>query len=317
MPVISVIVPVYHVEPWLPKCLDSILAQTFRDLEVILVDDGSTDRSGQICDEYAARDGRVRVIHQENRGCSAARNRGLQAASGQWLSFIDSDDWIDERFYETLHGLALEYGADIASCGYYINGQMLRGTGQVVVYEGKEIQYQLLEMHFAASSLCNKLYRAELKPFLTNREDIHFTEDFNANYRVNQQASRMVFKDLCLYHYTMRRTGCVYHFRPEDNRKSVQLAEELADLERGDERAYAACLHHCIILRLTEINQTIKYSPDRSGLRGLIRELGSTYGRLKNKSCLTPRERASVLALRYAPGLYVSAVRRKFKKHGV
>ncbi|MDR3314701.1 MAG: glycosyltransferase, partial [Oscillospiraceae bacterium] len=90
---ISVIVPVYNVEPYLPKCLDSIVSQTYANLEIILVDDGSTDASGSICDAYAAKDERVRVIHQANGGVAAARNAGLDAAVGEYIQFVDSDDW--------------------------------------------------------------------------------------------------------------------------------------------------------------------------------------------------------------------------------
>ena len=93
---VSIIVPVYQVESYLRKCLDSILAQTFTDFELILVDDGSTDRSGQICDEYAEMDERVKVIHQQNRGVAAARNNGIACANGDYLCFVDADDWIED-----------------------------------------------------------------------------------------------------------------------------------------------------------------------------------------------------------------------------
>ena len=93
-PQISVIVPVYKVEAYLPQCLDSIAGQTYRDLEIIVIDDGSPDNCGTICDEYAARDQRFRVIHKKNAGLSAAWNDGIRAATGEWISFVDSDDWI-------------------------------------------------------------------------------------------------------------------------------------------------------------------------------------------------------------------------------
>ena len=101
VPLISVVVPVYNVRPWLRRCLDSVLAQTFTDWECILVDDGSTDGSGAVCDEYAARDPRFTVIHKENGGVSSARNAGLDAAKGEYIQFLDSDDWIDHRLMET------------------------------------------------------------------------------------------------------------------------------------------------------------------------------------------------------------------------
>ena len=99
-PKISVIVPVYKVEPYLRKCLDSIVNQTYRNLQIILVDDGSPDNCGKICDEYAARDRRIEVIHQENGGISAARNAGLNLADGDYIGWVDSDDWIEPEMYE-------------------------------------------------------------------------------------------------------------------------------------------------------------------------------------------------------------------------
>lgn len=120
MPTISVIVPVYKVEPYLRRCVDSILAQTFTDFELILVDDGSPDNCGAICDEYAQKDSRVYVIHQENGGLSAARNAGIDwvfANSGsEWLSFVDSDDWVHPKYLEILYHSAKENDVQISSC---------------------------------------------------------------------------------------------------------------------------------------------------------------------------------------------------------
>ena len=117
-PKISIIVPVYKVEKYLCRCLDSIVAQTFTDWECILIDDGSPDNSGKICDEYAEKDGRFRVIHQENAGVSAARNAGLDAARGEWIGFVDSDDWVESNMYEYLYNNALETKSDVVICGF-------------------------------------------------------------------------------------------------------------------------------------------------------------------------------------------------------
>ena len=113
---ISVIVPVYRVEKYLPACIDSILNQTFTDFELILVDDGSPDRCPEICDEVARRDARVRVIHQANAGLSAARNAGIEIAHGEWLGFVDSDDYIAPQFYEKLYQTAQRTDADCVMC---------------------------------------------------------------------------------------------------------------------------------------------------------------------------------------------------------
>ena len=128
---ISVIVPVYRVEPWLAQCVQSILAQSFRELELILVDDGSPDGCGALCDSYARQDRRVRVIHQENRGVSAARNAGLDLASGRFVTFCDGDDFWGQTHLQQLWDGAVETGADLVSCNYRVvseSGKILRET---------------------------------------------------------------------------------------------------------------------------------------------------------------------------------------------
>ena len=115
---VSIIVPVYKVEQYLRQCIDSLLAQTYRETEIILVDDGSPDRCGDICDSYAEQDRRIRVIHQENAGVSAARNAGISIARGEYIGFVDPDDWIAPEMYEKLLTCMDKYSADMAVCGY-------------------------------------------------------------------------------------------------------------------------------------------------------------------------------------------------------
>ena len=112
-PSVTLIVPVYNVEKYLNRCIDSILNQTLEDFELILVDDGSKDNSGNICDEYMRKDRRVKVIHKENGGLSDARNSGIEISTGEYLSFIDSDDWVEKEFLETLYNNAIKYQAEI------------------------------------------------------------------------------------------------------------------------------------------------------------------------------------------------------------
>ena len=117
-PLVSVIVPVYKVEPYLRRCIDSIVGQTYRNLEIILVDDGSPDHCGTICDEYALRDSRIKVIHKENDGLSSARNAGLDIANGEYIGFVDSDDHTASQMYERLVVTAIANDADIVFCSY-------------------------------------------------------------------------------------------------------------------------------------------------------------------------------------------------------
>ena len=119
MDLISVIIPIYNVEQYLKECLESVINQTYRNLEIILVDDGSKDKSGKICDEYKNKDERIKVVHKENGGLSDARNAGMKIATGKYIQFIDSDDFIDKDMIETLYNLIIENEADISMCSNY------------------------------------------------------------------------------------------------------------------------------------------------------------------------------------------------------
>ena len=160
---ISVIVPVYKVEKYLARCVDSILAQTYGDLEIILVDDGSPDNCGALCDEYATKDSRVRVLHKSNGGISSARNAGIEVATGEFVCFIDSDDYIDASMLMTLMQLQKQYDADISCCGIL---DVYEGRSFTAVPEkktfcctGKEAFAYTLEGKYIGGSICNKLIR--------------------------------------------------------------------------------------------------------------------------------------------------------------
>ncbi len=163
---VSVVVPVYNVEPYIHKCVNSILSQTMQDLEIILVDDGAKDNSGKICDEYAEQDTRICVIHKANGGLSDARNTGVQVATGDYILFVDSDDYIDERMVDRLYYLAEEHAVDMAVCGVYN-----------VYADGAKAQYNELEEFLCDNTqalgyimvgqkipgtICNKLIRSDI-----------------------------------------------------------------------------------------------------------------------------------------------------------
>lgn len=169
MPTISVIVPVYKVEQYLPACVDSILAQTFRDFELILVDDGSPDNCGAMCDAYAERDSRVKVIHRENGGLSAARNSGIEAAQGFYITFIDSDDLVSESFLEILYDAANQSNSEIAISfpKPFPDGQTpdtaLRRSGDQKTFNGSEAVMKLYQgSRMVPVNACAKLFQAAL-----------------------------------------------------------------------------------------------------------------------------------------------------------
>ena len=163
---ISVIVPVYKVEKYLERCVDSILAQNYRDLEIILVDDGSPDRCGGICDEYEKKDSRVKVIHKQNGGLSDARNVGIEAAKGGFICFVDSDDFIEPEMLMTMYQLQQEQDADIVCCGIcdrYENRNFLAcSKSEIINCSGKKAFEYILEGKYCAGSACSKLIRRDI-----------------------------------------------------------------------------------------------------------------------------------------------------------
>lgn len=184
---ISVIVPVYKVEKYLRKCVDSIISQTYTNLEIILVDDGSPDNCPKICDEYAKQDSRVKVIHKENGGLSDARNAGMAVATGEYISFIDSDDWIENNMLEILLKEITENNCDIASCGINMVWEDNRPKEILFPFEGKIIINgaesaldHLISNKYIVQTVWNKLYRKDtivkiLFPFGKINEDEYWT----------------------------------------------------------------------------------------------------------------------------------------------
>lgn len=206
MPVLSVIVPVYNTAPYLQACAQSILAQSLADLELILVDDGSTDGSGFLCDVLAAADRRVVVLHTDNGGVSAARNRGLDRARGDFIGFVDSDDALHPAMYARLYRAARDEGADIACCGYRRTDENLREHGEPSVFPESTLNgLQALEYLFTDDYVyftipCNKLFKAALFAdyrFPTGKR----YEDGHAAFRLLQKSGTVVCLPEALYSY--------------------------------------------------------------------------------------------------------------------
>lgn len=169
---ISVIVPVYNVEQYLERCVNSIINQTYENLEIILVDDGSTDRSGEMCDSFAEKDERIKVVHKENGGASAARNRGLDICLGEYVTFVDSDDWLDIHMYKDLMELMVNMDADIVECNWEVIYDEMKDIKQpvteVTVLRQVEAEKALFDGSGRATILpWNKIYKKNL--FKNNR----------------------------------------------------------------------------------------------------------------------------------------------------
>lgn len=247
---VSVIVPVYKVEEYIKECVDSILQQTYLNMEIILVDDGSPDKCGQICDEYAKLDGRVKVIHKENGGLSDARNYGLDAATGEYISFIDSDDYISPVFYELLMNVFRESNADIVALkgGTDFWDEM---TVPKLNCDCKKKKYkqitnkEALEMmlyHKIATGAQFKIYRKEMF------EDIRFPkgylyEDVATTYKTFIKAKNVAIVDEPLYAYRKRQESIIRQSFSEKKMICLKIADQvIADIRNYDESLVPAAI---------------------------------------------------------------------------
>lgn len=231
-PIISIIVPVYNVERYLERCINSILNQTFKNFELILVDDGSTDKSGEICDSFAGYDKRIRVIHKKNGGLSSARNVGLDVSIGKYIGFVDSDDWIDEFMYEKLYRNMIKTKSDIVICNfsrvYEENLNMVKSNiynNKVRVFNNIETLEQLYNDKYIFVVAWNKLYKKELFDEIKYKEGVICEDEFIAPYLLYKCKRTAYIPDSLYYYY--QREGSIINSK--FNAKRLDKIKALSD----------------------------------------------------------------------------------------
>jgi glycosyltransferase involved in cell wall biosynthesis len=204
---ISVVVPIYNVEQYLSRCLKSVINQTYKNLQIILINDGSTDKSLSICLEYKENDKRIIIVNQENGGLAKARNVGIEAATGDYIVFIDSDDYIANTYIESLYGLLIENDADIAICGYKkttIDNEKSDGYNEMTIYNGRELVREIYDLDMVKLMVAwNKMFK--LSAFKDRRFPVGMLyEDFVLMIKMLYDADRVVVTDEKLYFYYQR-----------------------------------------------------------------------------------------------------------------
>ncbi len=252
---VSVIVPVYNVEAYLGRCVDSILNQTYRNLDVILVDDGARDRSGIICDDYAARDSRVRVIHKENGGLSSARNAGIDAARGDWLEFVDSDDWIEPDAVESLLREAGTWKTELVVGGRW---DVKEGTGekrpglcppQQEVISGEEMVRRIFRWDQCDSSACDKLFDRRLFREIRFPQGV-VCEDVPIMYKIVLDAGSVAMMPKPIYNY-YHRSGSISYTTISD--KTFHFARHTEEILPYIQAHYPALTREARYLRVRSL----------------------------------------------------------------
>lgn len=253
MPRLSILMPVYNTAAYLEETVSSVLMQTFQDFELILVDDGSTDGSGQLCDALAAKDGRIRVIHKENGGVASARNAGLDAATGAYIGWVDSDDLVHPEMFGIMLALVEQHNADIVQCEHTRNPQrMHKQLGEVEVLNNIDSLKRIYRSDYTnACSLCSKVYKANLFNDLRFTEGAAF-EDDEVVPRLLERSKKTVFIEAKLYCYIKREASIITAPKIEnimaltthlENRmlRFKQLDESLYELGRDHFFHYLKC----------------------------------------------------------------------------
>lgn len=209
-PFISVIVPIYNIEKYLDECVESILRQTYTDFELILIDDGSPDNSGEKADEWSKRDARITVIHKENGGVSSARNAGLKVAKGDWFLFVDSDDYVADNYIELLLRTAMEQGADIASCKFYNLWTNMCRVEQRMPCENtiieRDVYLERIYLYGVYTIVWNKIFKRELFDGLLFEEG-RINEDSIIMPKLIGRANKVAHLAEPLYYYRRRKSG--------------------------------------------------------------------------------------------------------------
>ena len=306
---ISVIIPIYNAEPFLCACLDSILTQTYSELDIILINDGSIDGSGAICDRYAAIDERIRVVHQKNGGVSRARNRGLELAVGELVSFVDADDTLEPDMYELLVKLMEKHQTDISHCGYKRfdkQGEFVRevnGTHRIMVQSGEEAIICMLRGEYFSNGLWNKLFRGAVVQGLRFREDLKNNEDVLFNVQAFSRAKKAVFLDEGKYHYFDHPTSACNQLKARKQcRDAIEASVAMRSLVSSPEAKST------VDLRIYEarVNQyrILVRKPDSAEPGEMSREKRLLRQSWRMVSERTLRRRINYLLLTCVPGAY-------------
>lgn len=283
---ISVIIPAYNIENEISRCLNSVLKQTYKNIEIIVVDDGSSDRTLEILNLYEQKYDNVIVVHQENQGVFSARLNGIKRATGKWIGFVDGDDEIEEEMYFSLMKNAMEYQADISHCGYEMDfpnrTDLYYGTDRIIYQDNHMGLKDLLSGIFIEPALVNKLYRKNLIDGIENEKGLDSTirinEDLLMNFYLFKKAKKAIYHDKCYYHYIIRKnsasTSKINKNKLEDPKKVLMIlfseTKEEPELNQIVEERYVRYLVGIATMSLSENPNLIR--PYRLNARKELRK---------------------------------------------
>lgn len=289
-PLISVILPIYNVEEYLPRCIESVIHQTYTNLEILLVDDGSPDRCPQICDEYAKKDERIRVLHKVNGGLSDARNQGAQIATGKYITFIDSDDYVTETYVEYLYDLLEKYHTRMALCTHTVvfeSGNTVKyGQGGDEALTSEQCLERMLYDDVINTSAWAKLYEADMVrqfPYPVGK----LFEDIATTYKFFMACEQIACGYESQYFYMLRSTSIVYqNFNPK-KMELLEMTDTMAeDVIKVYPQLVKALERRKVYARFSTLNQLQNVKGHKEEKKMLIQYIK------QHKDCITGNPRA-------------------------
>lgn len=318
---ISVIVPVYNVEEYIERCIESIIKQTYNNIEIILIDDGSKDKSNEICDIYAQKDKRIKVIHKENEGVSKARNVGLDIAKGEYIVFIDSDDYVETNYINTLYELSLENNSDITICGVKdenINGNILNESKDTTKKMlKKETLKELLNEEYFNCVCWAKIYKKKIIGNVRFNENMKIAEDFDFLYKIIDNVN-IVYLDTTkkLYHYLSRNGSAIRSGFNESWKRGIELNEKIINdvsKEYPDIIDYAIKRYFRVIN--TSIVNVLTTSNDKIQINYLKNKLLKLKKEIKHNCLITGKQKIILYIFLISPSIlkYLYNLNRKLK----
>ena len=316
-PLITVIVPIYHVEKYLHRCIDSIIGQTYKNLEIILVDDGSGDACVSICDEYARKDSRIVVIHKENGGLSDARNKGIEVAKGEYLAFVDSDDYIHRDMFTILMDTLLQTDSDVSMCSYkYVydgkvdeNDESFGSDLPIDLMDGHKAhnRYYSGDIKLELTVAWNKLYKRELFTELRYPKGKIFEDEFTT-YKALYKCSKICFVDLPLYYYLQRKDSIIGVMNGHRDSKVVAAYLQRIDFYRdnNEEALWRKGVMHCLHMMCYFNLNCARSAGADGGIKKCYRKvfLRSVNSYEKAAKGFSAREKFEIILYKLNAGLY-------------
>lgn len=316
---ISVIVPVYNVEKYLDRCVESIVNQTYKNLEIILVDDGSPDNCPQMCDDWAKKDSRIKVIHKENDGLANARNSGIEICTGDYVLFVDSDDYIDLDMVEFLNDLAIKYNADVSRCGFYtlVESSEIetsnKNDGEIKIYNFSERMKDLMSGNHISGVAWNKLYKNDIiKTHLYNKAD-GCSEDIMHNFRVYLDVDKTAFCDEPKYHYLIRNNSITNSEFGDGAFAIIRAKQIMIDYFKEDDDLYQYAVNSFITSAFVVLTGCIRNDYFGEKYYELIDLMKKYYCFVMKSSLFSLNEKVKIFMIKFFPKIYRIAIKRKYK----